>query len=184
MKYLRRWKWGLAVLLLGAGSAILLGSKSEGGLAALCASCLSSDGRVTTGVSSNKASFVDSVAEALSPKKGELYNMSSTEKEPIACTLSSSDLVERKDRIQTEILSQASERKELPDGLEFTFPGASKLSAKLVEFIELERACCSFLRFNLAFEASGGPVVLSITGEEGVKDFLTGAFKHFSRSPG
>ena len=38
----------------------------------------------------------------------------------------------------------------------------------------LERLCCPFVRFRLEMEEDGGPLYLSLTGRDGVKEFLRG----------
>ena len=62
--------------------------------------------------------------------------------------------------------------KELPDGFAFRFPSDPAVIVNLAEFITLERRCCSFFNFALGVEPDDGPVWLSLTGGEGVKEFL------------
>ncbi len=44
--------------------------------------------------------------------------------------------------------------------------------ALLGEFIQLERQCCPFLRFQLTVEPGGGPIWLELTGPPGTREFL------------
>ena len=39
-------------------------------------------------------------------------------------------------------------------------------------FVDLERRCCAFLRFELTVEPGGGPVWLELTGPPGTREFL------------
>ena len=39
-----------------------------------------------------------------------------------------------------------------------------------------ESRCCPFLRFEIAVDAEGGPVRLSLGGREGVREFLRATF--------
>src|SRR5262245_21568946 len=59
---------------------------------------------------------------------------------------------------------------ELPDGLVFRFP-ASEYDA-VTEFVGRERLCCPFLSFTLDLAPDQGPLVLQLTGAEGVKEFI------------
>jgi hypothetical protein len=54
----------------------------------------------------------------------------------------------------------------------FTFePGDESLNA-LLTFIQLERACCTFLRFVLTVEPNASGIYLEMTGPEGTKTFI------------
>jgi hypothetical protein len=70
-------------------------------------------------------------------------------------------------RLMTEAVQDI---RELPDGLAFTFP-AQEYDA-VTEFVSRERPCCPFLKFTLEFAPDGGPLLLRLTGAEGVKDFI------------
>jgi hypothetical protein len=69
------------------------------------------------------------------------------------------------------LMTQAVEEiHELPDGLAFRFP-AREYDA-VTEFIGRERLCCPFLTFNLDVAPDLGPLVLRLTGEDGVTAFI------------
>jgi len=68
--------------------------------------------------------------------------------------------------------SAIQEMKELPDGFAFRFPSEPPVIINLAEWITLERRCCSFFNFALGVEPDDGPAWLSLTGGEGVKEFL------------
>ena len=70
-------------------------------------------------------------------------------------------------RLMTEAVEEISE---LPDGLAFRFP-AVEYDA-VTEFVERERLCCPFITFELDIAPNCGPVLLRLTGAEGVKDFI------------
>jgi hypothetical protein len=42
----------------------------------------------------------------------------------------------------------------------------------LGDWVALERRCCPFFGFAIEVEPDGGPIWLSLTGDEGVKDFI------------
>lgn len=62
--------------------------------------------------------------------------------------------------------------KELENGYLFQFPNDDDLLPKLLEVIDLENRCCSFLEFNLKVAANKGPIRLQLTGQKGVKEFI------------
>jgi hypothetical protein len=64
----------------------------------------------------------------------------------------------------------AQERQELPDGYAFRF--AAELYDQVAAFVANERRCCPFLRFELDLPAERGPLILRMTGREGVKQLL------------
>ena len=95
---------------------------------------------------------------------------------PIACSLTSAELQERRSSLLQTVRSAVLEVKELDDGYAYSFPSEGKWLRELVSLIELERQCCPFLRFRLTVEANGGPMWLDLTGPEGTKEFLVSTF--------
>ena len=71
-----------------------------------------------------------------------------------------------------ELRSATVERVELPDGYAFRYPADVGLG-RVGEWIELERRCCPFFRFQLDVAGDTGAVWLRLTGPAGVKAFLT-----------
>jgi hypothetical protein len=64
------------------------------------------------------------------------------------------------------------EIREQPDGFSLRLPADSATVRKAAEFITLERLCCPFLSFQLAVAKENEPLWITLTGPEGVKDFL------------
>ena len=91
---------------------------------------------------------------------------------PIACTLSETEQVKRRQEIAVNVAQGIRHVKELTDGYAFGFPGDEAWAAKLMEFISFERRCCQFLTFELVFEPGEGPIWLRLRGAEGVKQFI------------
>jgi hypothetical protein len=90
---------------------------------------------------------------------------------PISCTLSSTELVRRRE-ILAALRDECVEVRKIDNGVSLRFaPGAGTL-ARLAEVIDLERQCCRFLRFRLDVEPDGGPVRLDVTGPPGTETFL------------
>jgi hypothetical protein len=61
---------------------------------------------------------------------------------------------------------------ELRDGYAFRVPGDTKSIAVVTELIAAERECCPFLTFELTVPPNMGPLIVSVTGPSGTKDFL------------
>jgi hypothetical protein len=90
----------------------------------------------------------------------------------VACSLTRSEIADRRRGLADEIFNGTVRTKELEDGYEFVFPGGAGWPAKLARMIEAERECCPFLTFALFFERDGGPISLRVTGPDGAKAFI------------
>ncbi len=95
---------------------------------------------------------------------------------PVACGLDDAALAARSDEVRRDLFAMAEETRELADGYAFRFAAANGWAAKLLDFVEAERRCCSFFRFELAFEPNLGPIWLRLSGPEGTKPFIRRAF--------
>ncbi|HKP35705.1 MAG TPA: hypothetical protein VJT71_02515 [Pyrinomonadaceae bacterium] len=95
---------------------------------------------------------------------------------PIACTLSSAELQQRRQTILQRLRDAVAEVRELPDGYAYSFPAEGQWLQEIGSMIELERQCCPFLRFQLTVESNGGPIWLELTGPAGTKQFLEEIF--------
>ena len=94
---------------------------------------------------------------------------------PVACTLSGSELQERRRTVLERVKRAVLEVKEVEDGYAYSFPSEGQWLQELVTMIDLERQCCPFLRFRLTVEPNG-PMWLELTGPKGTKDFLKNTF--------
>jgi hypothetical protein len=66
--------------------------------------------------------------------------------------------------------------RETPDGYAFEFP-ADPASIKLVaEWVAGERLCCPFFDIDLKLGREGGSFWMSLTGRDGVKQFIKSDF--------
>ena len=95
---------------------------------------------------------------------------------PIACTLSSPELQQRRRTVLQKVRRAVLEVIEVEGGYAYCFPSEGEWLQELAAMIDLERQCCPFLRFRLTVEANGSPMWLELTGPEGTKDFLTNTF--------
>ena len=94
---------------------------------------------------------------------------------PIACNLVGGEQDRRREAVGG-LLNSSRLVAELEDGYQFAFPGEAGWAMRLVECVEAERSCCPFFRFELVFEPGGGEILLRVSGPEGTKEFMSGAF--------
>lgn len=95
---------------------------------------------------------------------------------PIACTLTSAELHERRRTVLEKLRDAVVEMKELADGYSYTFAAEGNRLQELAAMIDLERQCCPFLQFRVNVTPANGPIILEIAGPEGTKDFLSNNF--------
>ena len=94
-----------------------------------------------------------------------------TDRVPLACTLSESELVTRAEEV-SELFKGVQQVDELTDGYALRFPGSATWADRLLQFIIFERKCCPFFTFALVFEPQQGPIWLHLRGSEGVKAII------------
>lgn len=94
-------------------------------------------------------------------------------KTALTCKLMPEDMRLRKETILKSLKTKVLEKKELPNGYAFRFPGSDAMVDELVEFIKTERECCDFFIFNLSISGDKSEAWLELTGVEGSKDFVT-----------
>lgn len=91
---------------------------------------------------------------------------------PVACTLAEPELAARRAGVLGDVRRRALEAQWLADGARLRFPAEAETLSLLATFVDLERRCCAFLRFELTVEPGGGPVWLALTGPPGTREFL------------
>ena len=94
---------------------------------------------------------------------------------PIFCrpTVLTPDERELSKALRSELASATREVIELADGYAFLYPPRAALFQKAAEWISLERRCCPFLTFELAWGSGDDtPSRLSVTGPIGAKEFM------------
>lgn len=113
-----------------------------------------------------------------SAQQGKQESKSMTDP-PIACNLLGLTAAERlrQKELHKQLFSRAESVRELPNGYAVGLPGSKENILAVAEFISLERMCCSFFVFELEVGRQDEPVWLSVTGGEGVKEFLKTQFK-------
>ena len=92
---------------------------------------------------------------------------------PVACSLTEPELATRRAGVLGDVRRRALEAQWLADGVRLRFPAETETLSLLATFVDLERRCCAFLRFELTVEPGGGPAWLTLTGPPGSREFLT-----------
>ena len=91
---------------------------------------------------------------------------------PVACSLTEPELAARRAGVLADVRRSVREAHWLADGVRLRFTATPESLAMLATFVDLERRCCAFLRFQLTVEPGGGPVWLALGGPPGTREFL------------
>ena len=96
---------------------------------------------------------------------------------PLACDLGALSVEERARRssLASQVFAQFREVQEIPDGYAGCLDPDSAIVQDALDWLLLERRCCPFLRLELSFEPTNGPVWFRFRGGPGVKEFLAAA---------
>jgi hypothetical protein len=135
----------------------------------------------------SKASMVFTVASMLLALFGLAINLpgwawaqndrakTQLQESAFACNRLALTAAERKrhfDELGPKLRSLRKGVRELPNGYEFEFPADPNTVQLVAEWAAGERDCCPFFDIDLHLEREGGPLWLSLTGREGVKQFI------------
>ena len=95
---------------------------------------------------------------------------------PVACSLTDSELQERRRDVLQKVRGAASDAEEIEGGFAYHFSSGESLITELADLVKFEHKCCPFLKFRITVEPGDGPVHLEITGPQGTKEFLSEIF--------
>ena len=82
---------------------------------------------------------------------------------PIVCSLTETELRQRRHEVLDEIRNQVSEFISVPNGVVYRFEPEGDVLARITRLVDLERQCCQFLTFRIVVEPRS-PIALEITG--------------------
>ena len=94
---------------------------------------------------------------------------------PFACNRLALTPEQRKrhfDELGPKLRSMRKSVRELPNGYEFEFPADPNMFPLVWEWAIGERTCCPFFDIDIRLEREGGSLWLSLTGRDGVKQFI------------
>ena len=94
-----------------------------------------------------------------------------------ACDLNALSVAERARRcaLASRVAAQFREVLEISDGYAVRLDPDPAIVRDALDWLVLERRCCPFLRLELSFDPSDGPVWLRFRGGPGTKEFLSAA---------
>lgn len=95
---------------------------------------------------------------------------------PIACSLTDSELQERRRGVIQALRSAVFEVRELEHGFGYRFLCSGDGLLELAQFVDFERQCCPFLRFRITVEPGDNSAWLEMSGPEGTKEFIGTTF--------
>ncbi len=95
---------------------------------------------------------------------------------PIACTLTASEMRERRQTILESLRNVILNVVPLPLGYAYRFEPTSELLIQLARLVDLERQCCAFLTFKIVVEAINQPICLEVTGPPEAKVLIADLF--------
>jgi hypothetical protein len=82
---------------------------------------------------------------------------------PIVCTLSETELRERRRTVLESIRETAINATPTPNGYSYSFKPTPEILARLTSLVDLERQCCQFLTFTIVVEPLK-PIRLEVSG--------------------
>lgn len=99
---------------------------------------------------------------------------------PIACTLTGTEQLDRRERWHRLRDAGDAVRIETPTGLRIEFEHSPALERELRNLAELERACCAFATWEVGRTPTG--VALDVDADGDAVDVLHGMFRSFEPS--
>lgn len=95
---------------------------------------------------------------------------------PISCTLTETEMRERRRTILDSVRGAVANVTPLPLGYAYRFEPTSELLGQLFGLVDLERQCCRFLTFKIIVEANNQPICLEVTGPPEAKEIIADFF--------
>ena len=90
---------------------------------------------------------------------------------PIVCSLTESELRERRRLFLDSMVKSAIETVEIENGYCYSFKASPEVLGQLANVVELERQCCQFLTFKIIVEPAK-PIALEVTGPPQAKAII------------
>jgi hypothetical protein len=95
---------------------------------------------------------------------------------PVVCELTPEAVRARRAGLLPGLAARAERREDAPDGYRLMFTASNETLHAIADVVDGERRCCRWLRFQLTVEPDDGPVVLTLSGPEGAREFLAALF--------
>jgi hypothetical protein len=91
---------------------------------------------------------------------------------PIACSLTPDALRAARAGLLPGLAARAIAREATADGYRLTFTASSETWMAIAQTVDAERQCCRWLTFEIAVGADGGPIVVTLSGPPGAREFI------------
>lgn len=97
-----------------------------------------------------------------------------SDKPQIACNPTAIDKDARgaHEDVATALFERIIDLRERSDGYAFRLPAESEVVRNAGAFVSRERLCCPFFQFTIEVTPDQGPVWLTLTGRNGVKEYI------------
>lgn len=95
---------------------------------------------------------------------------------PIVCTLTPETFATRKAELLPGLFRGAETIEPTSDGYRLRLAGSREMLQAVTAAIDAERRCCRFLRFDLTVEPDEGPLVLTLSGPPGAREFVAALY--------
>jgi hypothetical protein len=96
---------------------------------------------------------------------------------PIMCELTPEAIKARRSGLPPGLVELATASEAFGNGYQLTFSASEDALQAITRTIDAERQCCRWLRFELVVTEGGGPVILTLSGPEGAREFLAAVFE-------
>ena len=90
----------------------------------------------------------------------------------LQCSLTSEELVERKQQLKHQVLSKKLKREKSPSGIVYFFDDDKELLNSIFEFVQKEKECCPFFKFDVSILPFEKGMALQISGSEEALQFF------------
>lgn len=101
-----------------------------------------------------------------------MENVGTMKNLPIVCTLTPETMATRKAQLLPGLFRRAATTQATSEGYRLRFDSSAETLHAVASAVEAERHCCRFLRFDLIVEPDEGPLILTLSGPKGAREFL------------
>lgn len=98
--------------------------------------------------------------------------MNDGNEQPLVCRLDEAQKEHRRPKAEALFLDKLQGRHETEDGYASEFRSDGDALQRIVDFVDAERKCCPFFRFDVTVEQDHGPISLEIGGSQRVKSYI------------
>ncbi len=90
----------------------------------------------------------------------------------LQCSLSDSDLIDRKKVLKEKIFSKVINKEQKPNGFVYHFDYDESILHDILDFTKKEKACCPFFKFDISILPFDHGLAIQLSGSEEVVEIL------------